>query len=499
MKNNSVKFTLSVILVLTFALCPPGNAQVHYKDLKFPLLNDVQLPKIDRTVLDNGLVLFLLEDHELPVINLSAFVRFNVGDVPPEKIGLADLTAQVMREGGTKTRPGDSIDQELDRIAADIGIFAGTSLGGFTASALTDQWEKVFPILMDILQDPVFPQDKIDLKKLEANSSISRRNDEPFPAAIREYKKLVYGPTSPYARHTEYSTIDSITRDDLVAFHKTHFHPERMMVSVYGDFKLEEMKKKLTEAFGKLPKGEVPPTKVPEVKEFAAERVNLIAKDDVNQSVILLGHLGGVMNSPDYFALEVLNEILGSGQVSRLFKKIRTEQGLAYSVFGVFQSAYDHEGVAYFGCSTKSENTIKAIKSLFKEVEEVRKNEVTDEELATAKEMFLNSYVFNFDQKSEIVDKLMELEYFAYPSDFLEITKKNIEKVTKADVLRVAQKYLQPDKMKILVLGKPKDFDGKLDEFGKANLIDITIPGGPKSGAPAGAGGKTTAPPPVKK
>ncbi|NLI76622.1 MAG: insulinase family protein [Candidatus Riflebacteria bacterium] len=485
---------VAAFLFLALALCPVARAQVPYRELKYPALNDFQVPQVDRTVLDNGLTLFLLEDRELPTVTLSAFVRFNVGDVPADKVGLANLTTQVMREGGTTSRTGDEIDLELDRRAAEIGFFAGTSLGGFTASSLTDQWDKVFPILMDILQNPAFPQDKIDLKKLEENSGIARRNDEPFPAAVREYRKLVYGADSPYARHTEYATIAAVTRDDLVAFHRTHFRPERMMVAVFGDFRLDEMKKKLVEAFGKLPRGEVPASKVPAATEAAGPRVNLIARPDVNQSVVLIGHLGGRMDNPDYFALEVLNQILGSGFVSRLFRRLRTEEGLAYSVFGFFQSAYDHEGLCYFGCSTKSENTVKAIKSLFREIGEVRKSEVTDEELATAKDMFLNSFVFNFDQRSKIIDRLMELEYFGYPADFLEITKKNIEKVTKADVRRVAEKYLQPDKMKILVLGNPQAFDGKLEEFGAVNPVDITIPGAP----PAPAGGPGAAPVPAK-
>ncbi|HNW35698.1 MAG TPA: pitrilysin family protein, partial [Candidatus Ozemobacteraceae bacterium] len=244
-------------------------------------------------------------------------------------------------------------------------------------------------------------------------------------------------------------------------------------------FNLEEMKKQISEAFKEIPKGDVPPSKIPEVKEFPSDKVQLISKDDVNQSIILIGHLGGLMNNPDYFALEVMNNILGGGFSSRLFKRVRSEQGLAYDVFGVYSSNFDHEGLFYLGCSTKSENTLKGIKSLLREMDDIRKTEVTDEELATAKDMYLNSFVFNFDSRSQIIYRLMELEYFKYPGNFLEITKKNIEKVSKADILRVAQKYLQPDKIRIIVLGNPKDFDGKLDELGKVHDIDIAIPGSP--------------------
>ncbi len=477
---NKVYASLIVVLFLLGLTATAAQAQVSYKELRFPPLNSFQIPAVDKTVLENGLTLYLLEDHELPTVSLYGLVRFNVGDEPADKVGLISLTTSVMRTGGTATRSGDDIDLELDRLAAGVGVSGGTSSGGFYASSLVEQWDKTLSILMDILKNPAFPEDKIELKKIEARSKISRRNDEPFPIAVREFFKVVYGPDSPYARHTEYATIDAITRDDLIAFHAKHFHPERMMVAVIGDFKIDEMKMKLTETFGGLAKGDTPPSDVPAVSEYAAAKVNLIAKDDVNQSVVLIGHLGGLMNNPDYFALEVMNNVLGGGFGSRLFKRVRSDQGLAYSVFGAFGSGYDHEGICYFGCSTKSENTVKGIRSLFKEIEDLRTAEITDEELNTAKDMYLNSFVFNFDSRSKIIDRLVQLEYFSYPRDFLEITKRNIEKVTKADVLRVAKQYLQPDKLKIIVLGKPADFDGKLDEFGTVHQIDVTIPAPPK-------------------
>ncbi|HNW36696.1 MAG TPA: insulinase family protein, partial [Candidatus Ozemobacteraceae bacterium] len=228
---NSIKRGFFFAVVLMLVAVPFLSAQQSYKDLKFPPLNDFKIPSVERVVLDNGLILFLLEDHELPTVNLSGFVRFHAGDEPADKIGLANLTIAVMRSGGTKTKSGDDVDLELDRMAAHIGFGAGATYGVFSASSLKDQWNKTLPLLMDIMKNPAFPEDKIELKKISSRSNISRRNDDPFPIAIREFKKAIYGPASPYARHTEYATIDAITRDDLVAFHQKHFHPERMMVA----------------------------------------------------------------------------------------------------------------------------------------------------------------------------------------------------------------------------------------------------------------------------
>jgi hypothetical protein len=204
--------------------------------------------------------------------------------------------------------------------------------------------------------------------------------------------------------------------------------------------------------------------------------VNFIRKQDVNQSTILLGHIGGLLNNPDYFALEVMNSILSGGFSSRLFSRVRSDQGLAYSVFGGYGANFDYPGSFFAGCMTKSETTVRAIRSLLHEIELMKKEEVTDAELALAKDSYLNSFVFNFDTRGEVVNRLMTYEYYGYPKDFLEQTKLNIEKVTKPEVLRVAQKYLQPDKVRILVVGNDKDFDEPLSALGGVNTLDITIP-----------------------
>ncbi|MHC4759427.1 MAG: M16 family metallopeptidase, partial [Planctomycetota bacterium] len=195
-----------------------------------------------------------------------------------------------------------------------------------------------------------------------------------------------------------------------------------------------------------------------------------------NQTNIYLGHIGGLRNDPDYFALILMNRILGSGFTSRLFKNVRSRQGLAYSVFGTYSANYNFPGMFYVGCQTKSENTVKAIRSMLHEVENMTTAPVTDEELAIARESFLNSFVFNFDSKGEVVRRLMTYEYFGYPPDFLQKTKENVEKVNKDDILRVAKKHLHPDKVLILAVGRADDFDEPLSVLGSLNEIDITIP-----------------------
>ena len=448
----------------------------NYNQLKYPQLGDIEIPEIERVTLANGMQLFLLEDHELPLINASAMIRTGSVYESADKIGLANITGTVMRTGGTMSKTGDQIDEELEQIAASVSTGIGLNTGSASFSVLKEDIDTGLAIFADVLMNPAFREDKIELAKIQHRSDIDRRNDNMRPIASREYRKLIYGPESVYARHTEYATIDNITRDDLVAFHNKYYHPNNMMLAVWGDFDTSEMIKKIEEAFKDWEKVDIKPEPVPKVEYDFRSTVNVVSKEDINQSCIYLGHIGGQMSDPDYFALILMNRILGSSFTSRLFKNVRSRLGLAYSVSGSYGSNYDHPGIFSVVCQTKSESTVHAIRAMIEEVKKMTEEEVTDEELALAKEGYLNSFVFNFDTKGDIVERLMVYEYFGYPADFLQKTRQNVEKVTKADVLRVARDNLHPDKIQILVVGRPEDFDEPMSVLGPVREIDITIP-----------------------
>lgn len=480
-KSSAGRIAFVGIFVFSLALtsCTQDSA-LHYQDLKYSKLGDIRIPEVQQITLSNGMKLFLLEDHELPLISVSARIRTGSIYEPPDKIGLADITGTVMRTGGTTDRTGDEIDELLESIAASVETDIGLDSGSAYVSVLAKDIDVGLDILADVLMNPAFREDKIMLAKIQHRSSIARRNDNVGSIAGREFEKLIYGPQSVYARHTEYATIDSITRDDLVAFHKKFYGPNNMMLGVWGDFDTDEMIKKIEKAFEGWEKVNIDFPEVPQVEYDFPKTVNVIRKDDVNQSNIYLGHIGGLRSNPDYFALILMNRILGSGFTSRLFKNVRSRAGLAYSVFGIYSANYEFPGVFYVGCQTKSEATVRAIRAMTEEVRKMTESLVTDEELALAKDSYLNSFVFNFDTKGEIVSRMMTYAYFNYPLDFLLKTKDNIEKVTKQDVLRVAKKYLRPDDVQILAVGRPDDFDEPLSVFGDVHEIDITIPPPPQ-------------------
>ena len=474
MKQNKVFKILGLILILTFVISGLCYAQKSPKDkFKFPKLNDIKIPKIEEITLKNGMKLFLVEDHDYPTINIRAMVKAGSVYEPAEKIGLAAITGAVLRTGGTKSMTGDEIDKKLETMAASIEAGIGSGSGYLSVSMLNDNLDEVLSIFADILMNPVFDKEKLELEKVQHRSGISRRNDNIGGIANREFFKLIYGADSPYARHAEYATIDAITRDDLNNYYKKFLHPNNIMMTVWGDFKTKNIVKKLEEAFAgwKAKKLDIPP--MPEVSYKFEYTVNFIDKPDVDQSNIMLGHIGGLKSNPDYAALSVMNRILS---FDRMFKKIRTNEGLAYSVWGNYGTGYKTPGVFSAGAQTKSQSTVYAIELMIKEMERMMAEEVTEQELQKAKDAFLNTYVFQFDSKAKIVNRMMNLAYYGYPLDFNDKFIKQIENVTKADILRVAKKYLQPDKVQILVVGKKEDFDKPLSSLGKVNVIDITIP-----------------------
>jgi len=449
-------------------------AQKSPKDkFVFGPLNPIKMPKVEKVELKNGLKLFLVEDHDYPTINIRAMVHTGSVFEPASKIGLAAVVGEVIRTGGTTSRTGDEIDKELETMAAAVETGISQNSGYIMVSVLREDIGKALEILADLLINPAFREDKIELAKIMQKTIISRRNDDIMEIANREFSKLIYGKDSPYARHPEYATIEAITRQDIVDFYKKYFFPNNTIMTAWGDFNTKDMIALAEKALGswKTEKVTVPP--LPKVEYGYQYTVNVIQKPDVNQSNIALGHIGGLMNNPDYPALSIMNSILS---YERMFKKIRTSEGLAYSVWGNYSASYLNPGVFSCGAQTKSQSTVYAIELMLKELERIQKEEVSDEELARAKDEYLNSYVFNFDSRAKVVNRMMTYAYYGYPLDFMDKVKEGVEKVTKADVLRVAKKYLRPDKVQILVVGKQEDFDKPLSTLGKVNVIDITIP-----------------------
>ena len=462
------------------------TADYDVTELTYPDLRDFEVPEPERVELENGMTIFLLEDSELPQVN--AVARIGVGSVyePAEKRGLASITGTVMRSGGTESMAPDSLNTVLENIGATVETGIGATSGSAYMSTLSDNVDTVLPIFAEVLRRPAFAQDRVRQAKSRVKSGITRRNDNAGSIVSREFDQILYGEDSPYARTPELYTVDRVQRQDLVDFHEQYFHPNNVILSVWGDFDADQMEQALREQFGdwQAPADFEPPTP-PEPDAERAHSVNFVQKSDVNQSNIRMGHPGEITRqSDDYASVRMMNEVLSGGFSGRLFQEVRREKGLAYSVGGAYTAGYNRPGRFYAGVASQSASTVEATNAVMTEVERMQQEPPTDEELGLAKDSYLNSFVFNFDSEREILGRRATYEYYDYPADFLQQTRDAIENVTPQDVLSAAKTYLHPDESHILIVGNGNQFSrdlSTLSQDGTVDTLDISIPREPPS------------------
>jgi zinc protease len=471
MKRHTAIFTALLMLA--------GAAPAQVKspsEIKTPALRKFSMPQPKRIQLANGMVIFLQEDRELPLIRGGARIRGGSRDVPAAKAGLIGIYGQAWRTGGTATKSGDELDQFLEARAARVETGGGGDSMNVVLDVLKDDFDAVYPIWLELLRKPEFRQEKIELAKTQANTGISRRNDEPGGIVGREANKLAYGPDSPYARQTEYATIASITRDDLLDFHKRTVHPNNIILSFIGDFDAAKMEKRLRDTFSSWPRGPQVAKPAPAITA-PKPGIYFVSKADVTQANIAILHPAGTERSnPDYPAIAVMNEIFSGGFSGRLMQTLRSQKGLTYGVGGGISAPWDYPGIFRVQMATKSGTTLESIEALKGEVARLVTAPVTAEEMSLAKESILNAFVFTMDTREKALQQQVSLEFYGFPKDYYATFPASIGKVTAADVQRVAKKYVHGDQLAVLVVGNEKEFEKPLASLGTVTAIDITIP-----------------------
>jgi zinc protease len=446
-----------------------------WKKVPIPPLPAFRPKQPTKITLKNGMTIFLQEDHELPFINGFIMIRGGSRDEPADKTGLTDLYGAAWRTSGTAAITGDKMDDILEAKAAKIETNNDTESTSLTWSSFKQDFDQVFGMATSLLMHPEFRADKLALAKQQEDTGIIRRNDDPEQIAVREAELLAYGKNSPYARVPEFATVHAVTLADLTAWHDRTVTPNNMILGVSGDFNTAEMEAKLRAAFEPLPRG---PEFISVKTTFPGPTpgVYLAQKSDVNQSNVWIVGLGTERNNPDYYALSVMNTVFSGGFGSRLFQDVRTRLGLAYSVEGAFGASYDHPGIFYVAAGTKSASTVAATQAMLQQIGELKTVPPTATELRNAKDQVLNSWVFHFDSPEKILRQQATLAFFGYPPDFIEKYRNGIEKVTAADVTRVANKYVHPSKLAILVVGNDAQFGTPLSTLGPVKKLDISIP-----------------------
>lgn len=452
---------------------PPSEGARIVSKMKFKPLEFVP-PKVERIVIENGMIIYLLEDHSLPLFHIGAVIKTGSVYDPPDKLGLASLAGNVLRSGGTTSMASDKINEELEYIAASIETNISRESGNVSLSTLKKDIDKGLKIFADILMNPAFEEDKIKKRKDEIIESIRRENDVPGAIVYREFRKLIYDDKHPYSRKIEgeIETIKNITRDDIIAFYKQYFCPNNIIMGISGDFKKDEIISKIKAVFGDWQKKEVNFPEIKRVEKNLEESVNYIFKE-INQSNIVLGHLGIERTNKDYFPVMLMNFVLGGGSLkARIPDKVRGERGLAYSVHSDFHTQRDL-GFFYVSCQTKSESTIEAISLILEEIRRIRDEPISDEELTRGRDTIINQFIFRFTDSASIVSQIVDIEYEGLPPDYLDTYVENIRSITKADIQRAAKEYLHPEKMEMLIIGDEAQFDMPLKELGTVSVIEL--------------------------
>ena len=486
------RLTVSQGLVLTLGLAAwsmPVWAQVpiasHPSGLTFDSL-EFEPPVADeyRHTLSNGVVVFVVEDHTLPLVNVGVTIRTGSYLEPPGKTGVAGLTGGQLRAGGTAKFTASEFDDEVAFLAAQIGSSIGGTSGSARFNCLTKDLNVTLELFFGMLRHPRFEQARLDLAKRRSLQGMQRRNDSTAGIERREWARLMRGEhfsTEPTTRQS----IESITREDLIAFHRRYYHPGGFIFAVSGDVTPEEILPELEAWMADWPAetASVPPVPVP--SDAPSPGIYLVDKADVNQGRVAIGHLGTGRDNPNRHALIIMNDILGGGGFSsRLMSRIRSDEGLAYSVYTRFGLGTYYDGVFRTGFQSRSETVARASSIVIEEIERIRSEPVSEAELRISKTSFIETFTRNFSSTSSTASLFVANEYTGRDSEYLARYRDRINAVSGDDVLRVAREYLKPNELVILVVGDlstieqgdPDNPEYSLDSLSDGPITRIPLP-----------------------
>ncbi len=458
--KSLARYLLPLLLLLLGACTAPMRPdQLNFAPLAF------EIPVIEPIVLPNGIRLYLHEDHELPLVEVSAMVGSGTLADPVDKTGLADLFAALLRTGGAGQLTPDAFDRRLEQMAADFGISADTYTTTIGLSLRRADLREGLEMLDAVLRRPGFDAERFELARRQAVELVRRQDDEPGSVASRALLRALYG-EHPLGRNPTVQSLQAVTREDLVRLHGSSVHPDNLWLGITGDFDSRELRQMLAGIFGDWQSGGGDVPVVPPLAEAAPAAV-WVAEKDIPQTSILFGEIGVDKDNPDLQPIRVMNFILGGGGFnSRLMREVRSNRGLAYSVYSYFQVGRRLPGPFVAGCETKSESTVAVVRLMREIMEEMRRTPVSAEELRLAKESLVNSFVFAFTDSHEVVTQQMRLDYYQYPEGYLQTYRDKVAAVTAADVLRVAQGYLHPDRQNLVLVGKTGSFEAPPETLG---------------------------------
>lgn len=447
---------------------PLAASLVNPDKLRYPELRFV-IPKAEKIVLANGMTVYFMEDHEVPLVAISSVVRSGSVYDPAGKEGLAELTARVMRTGGTAEMTGSMVDDELEFLAASLNVAMNRESGTASLSVLKKDLDIGLKIFSQILMTPAFEEDRLKLAKDLKIEELKRIADDPQKLAFREFNRILYR-NNARGKLPTLTSVQNIQRDDLVSFHKQFFFPGNIMLAITGDIIKDEAMNKISKYFGGWRSQAKPAITIgPPTKQKGG--VYFLPKS-VPQAVIIHGNLAPAENDADHYPFEILNFVIGSGGFkSRIFQEVRNKRGLAYST-GSFYQGRSNYGVFGAYALTKSESAADSLSLIGSILAEVKKGGITNAERTRAQKSIINSFIFSFLSAEQIAYQQLMSEYDRLPNDYLERYRERINGVRSDQLKEVAAKYLMGDDAVILVLGEETIFDQLRSTFGDVQKIE---------------------------
>ncbi len=435
----------------------------------------MSIPKIERATLENGLRIVIVEHRELPVVQVQFVIRSGADAGISEKAGVASLTADMLDEG-TKTKTALQIADELDFIGASAATSANYDASVGSLLTLKEHLSKAMTIFSDIILNPDFPENEFERLKSELLTDLLAQKVRPDIIAGNIFNAKVFGSQNPYSQSIDGSeeTVKNITLNDLKEFYGKYYAPNNASVIIVGDITKTEVVAVVKQFFGNWKKKEIPPLKLFNPQISTENKIYLINKDNAPQSQIRIGNVGIERGSPDFYAVNILNQIIGASN-GRLFLNLREAKGYTYGAYANFamrKSAGPF--TAYAG--VKTEVTDSALVEFFKEINRIRDELVSDVEFDLYKTAVIQRLPRIFETPAQIAGQLMALELFNLPDDFFSTLVEKYKAITPIDIQRAAQKYLHPKNLTVVIVGDVKNIKEKIEKlgFGKIILCDET-------------------------